>query len=746
MVITVSLIKKSAPMIRYNEKKRKNGKASIIYSTMIPENTNFITRTMDSVGYLNHATNLEYRFCHIQISLSPKDRKVDDREFEKIGREVLDRLGLDPKQRHLLLYTHLDEPHHHSHAILSRSDFNGRTAELKHYKIKCQIIARELEKKYGLICATDKNLKDNGIRESQYLERAHQVKTNRQSSIQQLKDIVNFSLENSATFTEYVHDLQRNNIEILFRLAQNKLGGISVGVSYGLNVTKKPIVLRDVALPSDLLSTNSDKLLDELLNQGYSFLNPSEKCYKGISNRILRNDNTYPIARISDVTAKAKTIGPAAQWLGLIKRYPRLTEAKLFGEVLKSLGNEKKVIKLKASELIASEGYREKIAMIGVKELNYGVIQEALDSGINFRRLFEEKKKTLGENEIANRLKALAFIQQTTEETDMLFEISLIKDRFDKALKYGEDSQDTKSAFEYAIGIVNTSSILIEQHIANSHEMRFEDYPNYVLDYRWLEQDLVLEVEADLQHFLMNAAETELNMAIELPEVSLLGLRSSMDFLTMNQLNINPELVLKLESRIAEEIVDSGKSEMEIYEEINSSIKKYNHDDFKFLLQMQRFNKTLLEDEEIENIIDPRIKRLAEEAKMADRDFHAVDLLNLQRELVLADRAHNTDRLLELMPIKELDFSNIDIRRYLGSDLDPVTYELEERIEHDKRRLNRSSYLVSKIMIEVDVSKKSTESQHSQESNTLNVPKTPEQSFYPKRKGDPSEGLTLDPW
>jgi len=145
MIANITIGKKAASMILYNEKKVKKGKAIKLDSSSkimaIPE------AAIDVLDELSSKTKTEDANVQISLSLAIGEN-VSDETFKNIARDYLKSTGFGDCP--FVVYRHHDTEHQHIHICTSIMTHQEKKVDMYYNYIKSQKATRELEKKYGL--------------------------------------------------------------------------------------------------------------------------------------------------------------------------------------------------------------------------------------------------------------------------------------------------------------------------------------------------------------------------------------------------------------------------------------------------------------------------------------------------------------------------------------------------------------------------------------------------------------------
>lgn len=108
--------------------------------------------------YLIANRNTEKHTLHISLNPDPKD-KVDDDLFKEIAQQYMQELGYG--EQPVIVFKHTDIDRTHIHIVSVCVDENGKKISDKFEKIRSMKICRMLEKKHGLIPATEKERREH---------------------------------------------------------------------------------------------------------------------------------------------------------------------------------------------------------------------------------------------------------------------------------------------------------------------------------------------------------------------------------------------------------------------------------------------------------------------------------------------------------------------------------------------------------------------------------------------------------
>jgi hypothetical protein len=161
--------------------------------------------------YLIANRNTEKHTLHISLNPDPKDTVSDDK-FREMAEEYMREMGYG--EQHFVVFNHTDIDRSHIHIVSICVDEEGKKISDKFEKMRSMNLCRELERKHGLIPATDKerNQNDQVFRPVDY--RAGDVKSQIASVVRHLPNYYQYQ-----TLGEY------NALLSLFNITTEKVEG-----------------------------------------------------------------------------------------------------------------------------------------------------------------------------------------------------------------------------------------------------------------------------------------------------------------------------------------------------------------------------------------------------------------------------------------------------------------------------------------------------------------------------------------
>jgi len=143
--------------LAYNQLKVENEKGEILFGNKIIEtasgNYSVAQLAQSFTPYLIANRNTEKHTLHISLNPDPKDKVSEDR-FMEMADEYMREMGYG--QQPYVVFKHTDIDRSHIHIVSVCVDEQGKKISDSYEKMRSMTVCRELERKYGLIPATDK--------------------------------------------------------------------------------------------------------------------------------------------------------------------------------------------------------------------------------------------------------------------------------------------------------------------------------------------------------------------------------------------------------------------------------------------------------------------------------------------------------------------------------------------------------------------------------------------------------------
>ncbi|MBF6652937.1 relaxase [Flavobacterium columnare] len=201
--------------LAYNQLKVENKNGNILFANKMIETANghySVAQLVQSFApYLIANRNTEKHTLHISLNPDPKDNVSDDK-FREMAEEYMREMGYG--EQPFVVFKHTDIDRSHIHIVSVCVDEQGKKISDKFEKMRSMNVCRELERKHGLIPATDKerNQTDKVFRPVDY--RAGDVKSQIASVVRHLPNYYQYQ-----TLGEY------NALLSLFNITTEKVEG-----------------------------------------------------------------------------------------------------------------------------------------------------------------------------------------------------------------------------------------------------------------------------------------------------------------------------------------------------------------------------------------------------------------------------------------------------------------------------------------------------------------------------------------
>ncbi|MCP2025773.1 hypothetical protein L1276_000913 [Flavobacterium sp. HSC-32F16] len=148
--------------LAYNQLKVENEKGQILFGNRMIETTSghysAAQLAQSFAPYLIANRNTEKHTLHISLNPDPKDKVSDDR-YREMAEAYMQEMGYG--QQPFVVFKHTDINRSHIHIVSVCVDEQGKKISDKFEKMRSMNVCRELERKYGLVTATDKEHTQN---------------------------------------------------------------------------------------------------------------------------------------------------------------------------------------------------------------------------------------------------------------------------------------------------------------------------------------------------------------------------------------------------------------------------------------------------------------------------------------------------------------------------------------------------------------------------------------------------------
>lgn len=251
-------------VLKYNDKKIKEGKGELIGTNMLGTDPKTLAKEFDLISALK--PNVSKAVYHTSLSIAP-DEHLSNKQFQELGEKYLSKMGFDNSQ--YLIYRHTDQEHPHIHLLANRIDMNGDVVSDKWNFRRSETIVRDLEKKFQLKTVRfSKEAKDKALSKGEY-------EFNKRTGIApvkvQLQEMVKEALKYSkdkehfqnimSQMGAYVHYHQTKSGQVYgvsFELEGISFKGSKLGKAYSWNKIKTQ------------LNSGKDKTTGQTTNKGES--------------------------------------------------------------------------------------------------------------------------------------------------------------------------------------------------------------------------------------------------------------------------------------------------------------------------------------------------------------------------------------------------------------------------------------------------------------------------------------------
>ncbi len=201
--------------LAYNQLKVENENGQILFTNKMIETANghySVSQLAQSFApYLIANRNTEKHTLHISLNPDPRDEVSDDK-FREMAEEYMREMGYG--EQPFVIFKHTDIDRSHIHIVSVCVDEEGKKISDKFEKMRSMNVCRELERKHGLIAATDKEHKLNDKIFSPINYKAGDVKSQIASVIRHLPNYYQYQ-----TLGEY------NALLSLFNITTEKVEG-----------------------------------------------------------------------------------------------------------------------------------------------------------------------------------------------------------------------------------------------------------------------------------------------------------------------------------------------------------------------------------------------------------------------------------------------------------------------------------------------------------------------------------------
>lgn len=162
---------------------------------------------------------------HISIAFSPKDagrfpdNEEGDRFMERIAREWMQEMGIDPDNTQYIIARHFDKNHPHCHLVINRIANDGSVISDKFEKRRNEEACKRIKKRHGLTFGNANSREINPDRLRRY-----------DAARLEIRDIVSSAIDRAKTWKEFDNLLRADGITL--HLCTDKNTGCIRGLAF----------------------------------------------------------------------------------------------------------------------------------------------------------------------------------------------------------------------------------------------------------------------------------------------------------------------------------------------------------------------------------------------------------------------------------------------------------------------------------------------------------------------------------
>jgi len=144
--------------LSYNNSKMEQDKGEILMTNKMIETADGkytvsqLAKSFEPYVFANR--NTEKHTLHISLNPDPKDQ-VSDQQYQEIAQQYMDEIGYGNQP--FVVFKHTDIDRTHIHIVSVCVNEQGKKISDKFEKMRSMKVCREIEKKFGLICALEKD-------------------------------------------------------------------------------------------------------------------------------------------------------------------------------------------------------------------------------------------------------------------------------------------------------------------------------------------------------------------------------------------------------------------------------------------------------------------------------------------------------------------------------------------------------------------------------------------------------------
>ena len=212
--------------LSYNLKKMNDPdpkqRAELLFTNFASMDKSMIRSELAMMKALN--PKLRRNTWHTSLNFA-KEENISNEKMKAIAEAYMKRMGFDNNLH--IIFRHHDTGHPHCHILALRNRFDGTVVSDSHNYQKSEAIIRALENEYNLVKVLSSNQSQSKAPDKDELEMI--LRTGKPSMKLLLQEKVRDALAHSLTMRQFIHNLEKNNVHVLFNQAST--GRVS-GITY----------------------------------------------------------------------------------------------------------------------------------------------------------------------------------------------------------------------------------------------------------------------------------------------------------------------------------------------------------------------------------------------------------------------------------------------------------------------------------------------------------------------------------
>jgi len=226
MIAKQSIGKSFAGALNYNLKKMNHPdpkeRAELLTTNFTSMDPKSIRQELAIMKAMN--PRLKRNTYHTSLNFAVGE-KISNQEMQQIAEEYLNKMGFDSNLH--IIFRHHDSNHPHCHILALRNRFDGTVVSDSRNYQRSELVIRALEHKYNLVKARSSRQSQNKAPNKDELEMIQ--RTGKASHKLLLQEKVRYALNHSITMRQFISNLEKQNINVLFNQAST--GRVS-GITY----------------------------------------------------------------------------------------------------------------------------------------------------------------------------------------------------------------------------------------------------------------------------------------------------------------------------------------------------------------------------------------------------------------------------------------------------------------------------------------------------------------------------------